>query len=75
MNTLDKCYIAALCRMQKVKESVKEFYDNQSGVSNIVATIMILLIVLLLIGLLWPKLKTWVETLMGKAFDESKIPQ
>ena len=43
--------------------------DSQDGVSNVVATIIILLIVVLLIGVFWDRLKTFVGDMMDKIFN------
>ena len=74
MNALDKYYIAASCRMHKVKESFEEFWKNQSGVSNVVATIILLLVVVLLIGAFWGQLKDWAQKLMTDVFSENSKP-
>lgn len=69
MNTLDKLYLGAQIRAGIMKENFKKFMAEEHGVSNIVATIILLLIVVLLIGIFWNKLQVWLNTLMGKIFD------
>lgn len=77
MNTLDNMIIAGRCRMAKAKENFKEFWSSEKGVSNVVATIIILLIVVLLIGAFWDRLQTWLNLIMNDIFttnfDNSKI--
>lgn len=71
MNVLDKSYIWLAVRADRVKEDMKEFFTNQDGVSNVVATIIVLLITVLLIAAFWKQLKTWVSGLMQKIFGTS----
>lgn len=69
VNALDNACIWAQVRLWKMKENVKEFYSNEDGVANVVATIIILLIVVLLIVAFWGRLKTWINDIMGDIFD------
>jgi Flp pilus assembly pilin Flp len=69
MELLDRLYISAQSRLWRAKDKVKEFMDSQDGVSNVVATIIILLIVVLLIGVFWDRLKTFVGDMMDKIFN------
>ena len=71
MSTLDNMIIAGRCRMAKAKENFKEFWSSEKGVSNVVATIIILLIVVLIIGVFWDKLKVWLDGMMAQIFDTS----
>lgn len=71
MSRLEKGYIWLSVRAIKAKESVKEFWDNQTGVSNVVATIIVLLITVLLVAAFWGQLKSWVQGLMGQIFGTS----
>lgn len=68
MSTLDIMIINAQCRMSRSKEKFKEFWSGEKGVSNIVATIIILLIVVLLIGVFWDRLQVWLSGLMEQIF-------
>lgn len=68
MNTLDKLYLGAQIKAGVMKENFKKFMTEEHGVSNIVATIILLLIVVLLIGIFWNRLQDWLNTLMGKIF-------
>lgn len=69
MSTLDNMIIAGRCRMAKAKENFKVFWSSEKGVSNVVATIIILLIVVLIIGVFWDRLKVFLEKLMNDIFD------
>ena len=77
MNTLDNMIIAGRCRMTKGKESFKEFWTSEKGVSNVVATIIILLIVVLIIGVFWDKLSVWLNGMMkdifGSEYTKTKL--
>ena len=68
MNTLDKLYLGAQLRASIMKEKVKNFMSEQSGVSNVVSTIILLLIVVLIIGIFWDKLQEWLKGMMDTIF-------
>ena len=69
MNMLDSLCISMQTRAWRAKEKIKDFLSAQDGVSNVVATIIILLVVVLLIGIFWGRLKTWVTGIMDKIFN------
>ena len=69
MYALDRLYIGAQIRAARWKENVKEFLAGQDGVSNVVATIIILLIVVLIIGVFWKQLSKWLNQMMKTIFD------
>ena len=71
MKMLDKICIGAMSRANMAKDKVKEFLQEQDGVSNVVATIIILLIVVLLIGAFWDRLKEWINAIMDQIFGTS----
>lgn len=71
MEMLDKICIGAMIRANMAKDKVKEFLQEQDGVSNVVATIIILLIVVLLIGAFWDRLKEWINAIMDQIFGTS----
>ena len=62
MYLLDSLYIRVQSRMRMAGEKAKEFFTSQRGVSNVVATIIVLLIVVLLLD------KTWVQDIMDQIF-------
>ncbi len=70
MNALDSLYIGAGIKMRMWKENVKEFFQSEKGVSNVVATIIILLIVVLIIAVFWDRLSTWLTGIMNNIFNE-----
>lgn len=69
MNYFDKACISTSIWMTRAKDRVSDFLKSQDGVSNVVATIVILLIVVLLIGVFWDRLKEWVGGIMDQIFD------
>ena len=69
MRALDRLYIGAQIRAERWKENAKEFLSRQEGISNVVATILILLIVVLVIGMFWSRLKQWLTDMMDKIFS------
>ena len=71
MKMLDNICIGAMIRANMAKDKVKEFLQEQDGVSNVVATIIILLIVVLLIGAFWDRLKEWINAIMDQNFGTS----
>ena len=71
MKMLDKICIGTMIRANMAKDKVKEFLQEQDGVSNVVATIIILLIVVLLIGAFWDRLKEWINAIMDQIFGTS----
>lgn len=72
MNTLDSMIISAQLKMARAKESFKEFWTSEKGVSNVVATIILLLIVVLIIGVFWNRLKEWLNTMMDSIFNNTE---
>ena len=77
MQYLDRMYIAASIKAaafrDKMIAGIKDFYDSEDGVSNVVATIIILLIVVILIGVFWDRLSEWISGIMDQIFG-SDIP-
>ncbi len=69
MNYLDDVLIGARIRMAKCKEDIKDFFTSEMGVSNVVATIILTLIVVLLIATFWEQLSAWIGGIMEKIFD------
>ena len=69
MNRLDDACIWAKIRLCKAKESVQKFFANQDGVSNVVATIVVLLITILLIAAFWKQLSGWITGIMSQIFS------
>ena len=79
MNALDRGYIWTTVRLSMMKNNVKEFFRQQDGVSNVVATIIVLLITVLLIAVFWNQLQLWIDAIMDRIFgteinDEGLTP-
>ena len=68
MNTLDKLYLGAQIRAGIMKENFKKFMVEEHGVSNFVATIFLMLVVVMIIGIFWGRLQSWLEEIMDKIF-------
>lgn len=68
MNFLDGMYI-------NIKNRVSNFFyelkNEEHGVSAIVATVLLILIVVLLAALFWETIKEWFDTTMEKILGES----
>ena len=68
MRTLDRLYIGGKIRMAQFLE---EFRKDESGVSSIVATVLLILIVVLLTAIFWDNLKQWFEDIWKRILGES----
>lgn len=75
MDMLDNLCIYVMLWGMKTRDNIKDFFKSQDGVSNVVATIIILLIVVLLIGVFWSKLQEWLSEIMGQIFTPDTIPK
>ena len=77
MQMLDSLCIGAMVRMTAMKDKAKDFVKSQDGVSNVVATIIILLLVVMLIAVFWENLQEWISGMMdqifGTTFDDSGL--
>ena len=71
MEYLDNLYMQGLLLAAKGRDEAKDFLASQDGVSNVVATIIILLIVVLLIGVFWDRLQEWLSGIMDQIFGSS----
>lgn len=67
LTILDNAYIAAKNRIHmasnEIKEGWSEFVNNEEGVSAIVATILLILIVVLLAVIFWNSISEWLSQL------------
>ena len=74
MNTLDKMFVSAKVRAGKMKDAVKDFMTSEKGVSNVVATVILILIVVLLISFFWGQLqemvKGWLKEITDVKFEK-----
>ena len=64
MKMLDKICINAMLRANAVKDKLESFLEEQDGVSNVVATLLILVIVVTLVTTFWGRLSEWANSLM-----------
>ena len=56
MRMLDKICINAMLRANVAKDKLESFLEEQDGVSNVVATLLILVIVVTLVTTFWGRL-------------------
>lgn len=71
MKMLDKICISAMLRANAVKDKMESFLEEQDGVSNVVATLLILVIVVTLVTTFWGRLQDWTNKLMDSIFKTS----
>jgi len=67
-NLLDRMYLKMLDKMTQL---VEEFNEDEKGVSNFVATIVMILIVVLLCALFWEYISEWFETMWAKIMGQT----
>lgn len=68
LKTLDRFYIGAKIRMANF---VDQFKKDETGVSSIVATVLLILIVVLLAALFWDKISQWFNDTWEKILGQS----
>ncbi|MEI3580606.1 MAG: hypothetical protein V8Q30_11855 [Acutalibacteraceae bacterium] len=68
MKMLDKICINAMLRANVAKDKLESFLEEQDGVSNVVATLLILVIVVTLVTTFWGRLQEWTNELMDIIF-------
>lgn len=68
MKMLDKICINAMLRANVAKDKRESFLEEQDGVSNVVATLLILVIVVTLVTTFWGRLSEWANGLMDIIF-------
>ena len=68
MKILDKICINAMLRANVAKDKLESFLEEQDGVSNVVATLLILVIVVTLVTTFWGRLQEWTNKLMDIIF-------
>ena len=71
MKMLDKICINAMLRANVAKDKLESFLEEQDGVSNVVATLLILVIVVTLVTTFWGRLSEWANGLMDTIFNTS----
>ena len=65
---LDCLYLGAKARIANFIEELKK---DETGVSAIVATVLLILMVVLLAALFWDQISTWFNTTMDKIMGEA----
>ena len=68
LKTLDRFYIGAKIRMANFAD---QFKKDETGVSSIVATVLLILIVVLLAALFWDKISQWLNDTWEKILGQS----
>ena len=68
MKMLDKICINAMLRANVAKDKLESFLEEQDGVSNVVATLLILVIVVTLVTTFCGRLSEWANGLMDIIF-------
>ena len=68
MKMLDKICINAMLIANVAKDKLESFLEEQDGVSNVVATLLILVIVVTLVTTFWGRLQEWTNKLMDIIF-------
>ena len=68
MKMLDKICINAMLRANVAKDKLESFLEEQDGVSNVVATLLILVIVVTLVTTFWGRLSERANGLMDIIF-------
>lgn len=68
LKTLDRFYIGAKIRMANFAD---QFKRDETGVSSIVATVLLILIVVLLAALFWDKISQWFNDTWEKILGQS----
>ena len=68
LKTLDRFYIGAKIRMANFAD---QFKKDETGVSTIVATVLLILIVVLLAALFWDKISQWFNDTWEKILGQS----
>ena len=68
LKTLDRFYLGAKIRMANFADQCKK---DETGVSSIVATVLLILIVVLLAALFWDKISQWFNDTWEKILGQS----
>lgn len=74
MSFADNIIIGAKVRMWKTSERIKDFFAEEHGVSNVVATVILVLIVVLIIAVFWKQLSGWLTGMMNTIFNPDSVP-
>ena len=66
MRTLDRLYIGGKTKMAQIINGLKR---DESGVSSIVATVLLILIVVLLAAMFWDNISKWFTDMWKSIMD------
>jgi len=61
MYFLNSMILGVKTRMMKAKEEMKNLIVEEKGVSNIVATVLIIIVAIALVAAIWAFLGDWIE--------------
>lgn len=70
LRTLDRLCIGAKLRMYQFCNNLRK---DESGVAAIVATVLLILVVVLLVGIFWGKLQEWFTEIWERIMKGSQI--
>ncbi len=70
LRTLDRLCIGAKLRMYQFCNNLRK---DESGVAAIVATVLLILVVVLLVGIFWDNLKAWFDEIWIRITSGSQI--
>lgn len=72
MNFINSMVLGAKARMLKAKEEMKNVMAEEKGVSNIVATVLIIIVSIALVALIWSFLDEWIIEVFEELLDFGK---
>ena len=72
MNFFNSMVLGAKARMLKAKEEMKNVMAEEKGVSNIVATVLIIIVSIALVALIWSFLDEWIIEVFEELLDFGK---
>lgn len=67
-----KAYIAGKQMFNKGYQSLKGMMKDERGISDVVAGVILVLIVVLLVGVFWDKLKDWFDMIWDQITEGTK---
>ena len=65
-------YLYMQNRIRSSKERMSDFFKSEAGVGAIVATIILLLIVVVLVGIFFDRLSEWITGVLDDLFGEGE---
>lgn len=70
LHAIDSLYIMARIRMKNFVQTIRE---DETGVSGIVATVLLVLVTVLLAAMFWDKISQWFDDTWDKITDNDTI--